>query len=45
MNTNCLSCDQPSPTFKDRTDNIGKTFVYTVLVFLALCLLSYVVHA
>jgi hypothetical protein len=48
MNTNCLACDPQSPTsstFQDRSEKIGKTFVYTVLVFLALCLVSYVVHA
>lgn len=48
MNSNCLSPDQSSfvsPVFKDRGNNIGKNFVYTVLVFLALCLVSYVVHA
>ena len=45
MNSNCLTCDQPSPVFKDRGNNIGKNFVYTVLVFLALCLVSYAMHA
>jgi hypothetical protein len=48
MNSNCLTCDDPSfvsQVFKDRGTNIGKNFVYTVLVFLALCLVSYAVHA
>ena len=48
MNSNCLTCDMESPsspTYKERSEKIGKTFVYTLLVFLALCLVSYVVHA
>lgn len=48
MNANCLTSDQPnqsSPVFQERTNNLGKNFLYTVLVFLALCLVSYIVHA
>jgi hypothetical protein len=46
MNTNCLSNREPfeSPLLNERTKGLGRHFLYTVIAFLALCVLSYLVH-
>jgi hypothetical protein len=46
MNTNCLSNQEQfeSPLLNERTKGLGRNFLYTVLVFLALCALSYIAH-
>ncbi len=47
MNSNCFSTEEPfsSPLLNERTKNLGSNFFVTVLVFLALCAISYLVHA
>ena len=47
MNANCLHCEEPfsSPLLNERNKSLGRNFLYTVLVFLALCAASYVLHA
>jgi hypothetical protein len=46
MNTNCLPRQESfdSPLLNERTKGLGRNFFYTVLVFVALCALSYVLH-
>jgi hypothetical protein len=46
MNTNCLSNQEQfeSPLLHERTKGLGRNFLYTVLVFLTLCALSYIAH-
>jgi hypothetical protein len=47
MNTNCLSGQDglSSPLLNERTRGLGRNFLYTVLVFVVLCAVSYVLHA
>jgi hypothetical protein len=47
MNTNCLPGEESfsSPLLDERNKSLGRNFLYTVLVFLALCAVSYVLHA
>jgi hypothetical protein len=47
MNSNCLSTEEAfsSPLLNERNKSLGRNFLYTVLVFLALCAASYVLHA
>jgi hypothetical protein len=46
MNTNCLPGDKfESPLLNERTKHLGRNFIYTVVAFLALCALSYIVHS
>jgi len=46
MNTNCLPREEfSSPLLNERNKSLGRNFLYTVLVFLALCAVSYVLHA
>ena len=47
MNTNCLSNQDQfeSPLLNERTKGLGRNFLYTVLVFVALCALSYIAHS
>jgi uncharacterized MAPEG superfamily protein len=46
MNSNCLPRQESfdSPLLNERTKGLGRNFFYTVLVFAALCALSYVMH-
>jgi hypothetical protein len=46
MNTNCLSNQEQfeSPLLHERTRGLGRNFLYTVLVFATLCVVSYVLH-
>lgn len=46
MNTNCLPVRDyfESPLLNERTKNLGRNFLYTVLAFAALCFVSYLVH-
>jgi hypothetical protein len=46
MNTNCLSNREhlESPLLHERTKGLGRNFVYTVLAFAALCVVSYLLH-
>ena len=47
MNTNCLPREESfsSPLLNERNKSLGRNFLYTVLAFLALCAVSYVLHA
>ena len=47
MNSNCLSSEETfsSPLLNERNKSLGRNFLYTVLVFLALCAASYALHA
>jgi len=48
MNDNCLTRGEDyftSPLLNERTRSFGRNFLYTVLVFAALCLVSYVIAA
>jgi hypothetical protein len=47
MDTNCLPREESfsSPLLNERNKSLGRNFLYTVLVFLALCAVSYVLHA
>lgn len=46
MNSNCLPGQESfdSPLLNERTKDLGRNFFYTVLIFAALCALSYVLH-
>jgi hypothetical protein len=46
MNTNFLSNREhfESPLLHERTKGLGRNFLYTVLVFAALCVVSYLLH-
>lgn len=46
MNSNCLTSEEQfsSPLLNERNKSLGRNFLYTVLVFLALCAVSYVLH-
>ena len=46
MNTNCLSNREHfgSPLLDERTKGLGRHFLYTVLAFAALCVVSYLIH-
>ncbi|HUB60259.1 MAG TPA: hypothetical protein VL978_06150 [Puia sp.] len=46
MNTNCLSKNEAfdSPLLHERTKGLGRSFLYTVLAFAALCVVSYLLH-
>lgn len=43
MNTNCLSLQDTfsSPLLNERTKDLGRNFLYTVLIFVALCAVSF----
>jgi hypothetical protein len=43
MNQFCLNCEDTfsSPLLKERNKSLGRNFLYTVLVFAALCGISY----
>lgn len=41
MNSNCLDC---SALFNERSKSFGRNFLYTVLAFTVLCLVSYVIN-
>ena len=47
MDTNCLPREESfsSPLLNERNKSLGRNFLYTVLVFLVLCAVSYVLHA
>jgi hypothetical protein len=48
MNDNCLNCGEDffsSPLLNERTKSFGRNFLYTVLVFASLCLVSYMISA
>lgn len=48
MNNNCLTCGEDyfsSPLLNARTQRFGRNFLYTVLAFGALCLISYLISA
>ncbi len=48
MNDNCLTCGEDSfssPLLNERTQSFGRNFLYTVLVFATLCLVSYMISA
>jgi hypothetical protein len=47
MNDNCLTCGEDyfsSPLLNERTRSFGRNFLYTVLAFAALCVVSYVIN-
>ena len=46
MNTNCLSNRDrfESPLLNERTRDLGRNFLYTVLAFATICVVSYLVH-
>jgi hypothetical protein len=46
MNTNCLSNHDgfESPLLSERTRGLGRNFLYTVVAFAALCVVSYILH-
>jgi hypothetical protein len=46
MNSNCLSNREhiESPLLHERTQGLGRNFIYTVLVFAVLCVASYLLH-
>lgn len=47
MNSNCLPRQESfddSPLLNERTKGLGRNFFYTVLIFAALCALSYALH-
>ncbi|HEV3411530.1 MAG TPA: hypothetical protein VG101_03585 [Puia sp.] len=45
MDTNCLPKDSfESPLLHERTKGLGRNFIYTVLAFAALCVVSYLLH-
>ena len=46
MNTNCLPNHDSfdSPLLHERTQGLGRNFFYTLLVFVALCAASYILH-
>jgi hypothetical protein len=46
MNTNCLPNQEhfESPLLHERTKGLGRNFLYTVLAFAALCVVSYLLH-
>ena len=43
MNQFCLNCKETftSPLLEERKTSLGKNFLYTVVVFAGLCLVSY----
>jgi hypothetical protein len=43
MNQFCLNCKEAfsSPLLEERNKSLGRNFLYTVLVFGSLCLISY----
>lgn len=43
MDQFCLNCEDTfsSPLLKERNKSLGRNFLYTVLVFAALCAISY----
>jgi hypothetical protein len=48
MNDNCLTGGEDyfsSPLLNERTQRFGRNFLYTVLVFAALCVVSYMINA
>jgi len=48
MNDNCLTCGEDffsSPVIDERAKSFGRNFLYTVLVFAALCVVSYMFNA
>jgi hypothetical protein len=46
MNTNCLPNREQfqSPLLNERTKGLGRNFLYTVLAFATLCVISYLLH-
>jgi hypothetical protein len=45
MNQICLNCEDTfsSPLLRERNKSIGRHFVYTILVFAVLCVVSYLI--
>jgi hypothetical protein len=45
MNQFCINCEDTfsSPLLKERNKSLGRHFLYTVLVFGALCVVSYLI--
>ena len=43
MNQFCLNCEDTfsSPLLQERNKSLGRNFLYTVLAFVALCAISY----
>lgn len=41
----CFNCEESfsSPLLKERNKSLGRNFLYTVLVFAALCVISYLI--
>ena len=47
MNNNCLPVEEDyfsSPLLNERTQRFGRNFLYTVLAFAALCVVSYLIN-
>jgi len=47
MNQFCLNCEDAfsSPLLEERNKRLGRNFLFTVLGFAALCIVSYLVNA
>ena len=45
MDQFCINCEDSfsSPLLKERNKSLGRNFLYTVLAFLALCAISYMI--
>jgi hypothetical protein len=45
MNQFCLNCEDTfsSPLLKERNKSLGRNFLFTVLAFATLCLVSYLI--
>lgn len=47
MNQFCLNCREAftSPLLEERNKRLGRNFLYTVAVFAALCVISYLINS